>query len=63
MASLGNAQIFGDQIFGGGYQGGCSNSVRGVINGGYMQDGTTITNQKSFITLASEGNAQEFGDL
>jgi len=63
MSSTGNSIIFGDQIFGGGYQGGCSNSVRGVINGGYMQDGTTITNQKSFITMASEGNAQEFGDL
>ena len=63
ISTTGNAIIFGDQIFGGGYQGGTSNSVRGVLNGGYMQDGVTISNQKSFITMASEGNAQEFGDL
>jgi len=28
-----------------------------------MQDGVTINHQKSFITLASEGNAVEFGDI
>ena len=63
IASKGNAQDFGDNIYGGGYQAGCSNSVRGVIAGGYQYPGSFLANQKSYITMASEGNAIEFGDL
>ena len=63
IASKGNSQDFGDNIYGGGYQAGCSNSVRGVIAGGYQYPGSFLANQKSYITMASEGNAIEFGDL
>ena len=63
IASKGNSTDFGDNIYGGGYQAGCSNSVRGVIAGGYQFPGSFLANQKSYITMASEGNAIEFGDL
>ncbi len=63
IASIGNSIDFGDNIYGGGYQAGCSNSVRGVIAGGYQYPGSFLANQKSYITMASEGNAIEFGDL
>ena len=63
ISSKGNAILFGDNIYGGAYQAGCSNSVRGVIAGGYQFPGSFLSNQKSYITMASEGNAVEFGDL
>ena len=63
IASTGNSIDFGDNIYGGGYQAGCSNSVRGVIAGGHQYPGSFLANQKSYITMASEGNAIEFGDL
>ena len=63
IASIGNSIDFGDNIYGGGYQAGCSNSVRGVIAGGYQYPGSFLANQKSYIIMASEGNAIEFGDL
>ena len=63
IASKGNSIDFGDNIYGGAYQAGCSNSVRGVIAGGYQFPATFLADQKSYITLASEGNAIEFGDL
>ena len=63
IASKGNSNDFGDNIYGGAYQAGCSNSVRGVIAGGYQFPATFLADQKSYITLASEGNAIEFGDL
>ena len=63
-ASTGNAIDFGNQIYGGGYQGGCSNSIRGVIYGGYQGPSATfLSNQKQYITMASDGNAVEFGDM
>ena len=63
IASKGNSIDFGDNIYGGAYQAGCSNSVRGVIAGGYQFPATFLADQKSYITLASEVNAIEFGDL
>ena len=63
IATKGNALDFGDNIYGCGYQAGCSNSVRGVIGGGYQFPGSFLANQKSYIIMASEGNAIEFGDL
>ena len=63
IASTGNSIEFGENIYGGGYQAGCSNSVRGVIAGGYQFPGSFLANQKSYITMATEGNAIEFGDL
>jgi len=63
IASKGNSTDFGDNIYGGGYQAGCSNSVRGVIAGGYQFPGGFLADQKSYITMASTGNAIEFGNL
>jgi len=64
FASLGNATNFGDLIkerkTGGG---GTSNSVRGVVGGGSIpgtDDGVSFI---EFITLASEGNGTDFGNL
>tara|TARA_R110002126_G_scaffold180738_1_gene329535 strand:- start:78 stop:410 length:333 start_codon:yes stop_codon:yes gene_type:complete len=44
------------------YQGGASNSTRGLIAGGY-NSGFTAQNIVEFITIASTGNATDFGDL
>ena len=49
IASKGNSIDFGDNIYGGAYQAGCSNSVRGVIAGGYQFPATFLSNQKSYI--------------
>ena len=64
ISSAGNATHFGDLIkerkTGGG---GTSNSVRGVVGGGSIpatDDGVSFI---EFITLASEGNGTEFGNL
>ena len=64
FASLGNATHFGDLV----KQrktagGGTSNSVRGVVGGGTLpatDDGVSFI---EFVTLASEGNGTEFGNL
>ena len=37
--------------------------MRGVIAGGYQFPGSFLADQKSYITMASEGNAIEFGNL
>ena len=65
IASVGNATDFGDLT--GPSSGesaglsGCSNSTRGVFGGGY--DGTNYINNLQYITIASVGNATDFGDL
>jgi hypothetical protein len=64
FASLGNATHFGDLIKARKTNGGgTSNSVRGVVGGGTLpatDDGVSFI---EFITLASEGNGTEFGNL
>ena len=42
--------------------GSCSNSTRGVIGGGDPQPGTQ-TNVIDYVTIASTGDAADFGDL
>ena len=42
--------------------GGCSNSTRGVIGGGDSHPGTQ-TNVIDYVTIASAGDAADFGDL
>ena len=42
--------------------GGCSNSTRGVIGGGDPTPGT-LTNIIDYVTIASAGDAADFGDL
>ena len=42
--------------------GGCSNSVKGIFAGGYTQ-GASLMRSINYVTMASDGNAQYFGDL
>ena len=66
IASTGNAADFGDLIqakrrF---QNAGFSNSTRGLWSGGYNPSLTPSTvNTIEFVTIASTGNAQDFGDL
>ena len=62
MSSAGNATDFGDlntteKIA----NRGTSNSIRGLFCGGY--DGATFVNSISAITIATTGNAVDFGDI
>ena len=63
IASAGNAADFGDLIFPMNYGGGCSNSIRGIVFGGYNGSSSTNTNVIQYTTIASMGNSQDFGDL
>ena len=63
IASKGNATIWGDNTYAGAYQAGTSNTVRGCIAGGYQFPGSAIEGGKSYVTMASEGNAIDFGNL
>ena len=64
IASAGtNVSDFGDLTSkkdSGGANGHSSNQVRGLITGGY--DGSSIINNIDFITIATTGNAQDFGE-
>ena len=64
IASAGtNVSDFGDLTSkkdSGGANGHSSNQVRGLITGGY--DGSGIINNIDFITIATTGNAQDFGE-
>ena len=74
IASTGDAQDFGDlsntptDVYvtnntGGGPAGGAS-PIRGVFCGGYINPGTLRSlNVISYITIASTGDAQDFGDM
>ena len=65
IASTGNALDFGnlDQNIGGGPGGGAS-PTRGVFSGGYNPSpALTALNILQFITIASTGNSQDFGDM
>ena len=63
IASKGNAIKWGDNTYGGGYQCGNSNTVRGSIAGGYQFPGAAVQGGKSYVIMASEGNAVDFGGL
>lgn len=41
----------------------CSSSTRGVWAGGYDQDANTRKNVIAYVTIATTGNATDFGDL
>jgi len=64
IASTGNATDFGDYVSPLAYLGGVSNQTRGVTCGGsaapYAPNGT---NQMAFITIATAGDATDYGDL
>ena len=64
IASTGNATDFGDLTQQRYYAGGCSSSTRGLTGGG--NDGApnyVNTNIIDYVTIASTGNATDFGDL
>ena len=64
ISSLGNANNFGDLSLNGKYGGsGMSNSTRGVIAGGWNSSpGPGNQFDIEYITIASEGNAIDWGD-
>ena len=64
FSSTGDATNFGDLIDG--YEGfavaSCSNSTRGLWGSGYYPGGANV-NVIQYVTIASTGNAVDFGDL
>ena len=64
ISSKGNAVKFGDLTVNRGALGGCSNTVRGVWGGGTNWEGSTYElTVIDYITIASQGDAIDFGDL
>ena len=60
IPTMGNAVDFGD-IFSGRYTGACSSSTRAVFGGG--EDPSGVTNVMDFVTIATNSDAIEFGNL
>ena len=64
IASTGNSQDFGDLTAARRLDGcGASNQTRGVFMGGYDADASGYSNVLDYITIASTGNAADFGDM
>jgi hypothetical protein len=64
IASVGNATDFGDLSTVRAYTAACSSSTRGVFGGGFSPTPSpTVFNTIEYITIASTGNATDFGDL
>ena len=64
ISSTGNSADFGDLLFTGRYKTGASNSTRGVIFAGKdVVSPSAGKNNINYITIASTGNAVDFGDL
>lgn len=64
IASAGNATDFGDATVNTIYQlAGCGSPTRGVFGGGTDVEAGTAVNIIQYITIASTGNASDFGDL
>ena len=64
IASLGtDSQDFGDLTVNRGRAGSVSSSIRTVIAGGYTPSSPNLTNRIDFVTIASLGDAIDFGDL
>ena len=61
IASLGNSVDFGDLSTAIYFQSGVSSPTRGVIAAGYT--GSAYTKVVSFVTISSQGDAQNFGNL
>ena len=64
IASAGNASDFGDLICNTTLQASSatSNNIRGLVAAGDNQPANTITNTIQHVTIATTGNAQDFGD-
>ena len=64
IASTGDTQDFGDLTVARRYIGTCSNSTRGVAFGGGSGPGAPqAKNEIDYVTIASTGNAVDFGNL
>jgi len=64
ISTLGNAADFGDLTQTKVDANGCSNSTRTIIAGGYNPTPSLVQyNVIEFLTIATLGNAQDFGDL
>ena len=64
IASEGNATDFGDLTVARMSGGGASSKVRGLFCGGYAYPGSVVTKDEiDFVTIASTGNATDFGNL
>ena len=62
-STLGNAADFGDLLVATSHNAGCSNAVRAISAMGYQQPGyNSRVNSIEFITMATLGNATDFGD-
>ena len=63
IASTGNASDFGDLSVARGNASGLSNSTTAVFAGGCTDNGgSTATNTMDYVTIATTGNAADFGD-
>jgi len=64
IASAGDATDFGDATRSGTQMSGCSSSTRGVFMGGQQQPASpAYFDIIDYVTIASTGNAADFGDL
>tara|TARA_R110001592_G_scaffold281283_1_gene548750 strand:+ start:867 stop:1931 length:1065 start_codon:yes stop_codon:yes gene_type:complete len=63
IATIGNAQDFGDLTQEKSWTGSCSNATRMIIGGGDKSPGYTAVSETEYLTIASGGNAVIFGDL
>ena len=64
IASTGDAQDFGDMTEAFGMTGfGLSDATRGVIGGHYISPANNHSNVINFVTIATTGNATDFGDM
>jgi hypothetical protein len=64
MATTGNATDFGDLSVTRGFSASCGSSTRGVwANGGLDQNPAVFYNVIDYVTIATTGNATDFGDM
>ena len=65
MQSLGNSEDFGDLVVGVRYASGFSSPTRGIWAGGRTPESAPATNKNviQYVTIATLGNATDFGDL
>ena len=65
IATLGNAIDFGDLTVSRGFGSSCSSPIRGVFAGGLIGPDSSFTHYNiiDYVTIATTGNAQDFGDL
>ena len=64
ISTTGNAAVFGDQVTAASHHTGCSNAVRAITGLGYHgSDYSNRVNVIEYITIATLGDATDFGDL